>query len=390
MSKKINIDKLIEKIWLLAVALVVISLLVTWERFGLKCITDVVEQKLYYQEFLWPALYNSVSKLTLGVVVAATAIHLNTYMEIGLDDKERDISVIRTIAYITTSIALLGFILFNVIYMKAYSCWMIHFAVVICIGFGATVRAIKKYKKANVDDESEDLASDGNKVCELWEPVIKRLNVMLIAVLFFVALFFSGFRVKVENAQMSYDELTSDVVRIGFGHKHSMERNRTIVQLQFVNLYNKAGRQYSMEVLEEEYANYLNGNGTWSNLWQFCHDSIEIELDWDNEKTTYISKPYWVDAQADGPMAEYYLGEKSKYNEDDYNDLKIDKFLDLASFYKAVEAELNEKGLTLHQSNDSTADDRKYNHDLWMKYKSASADEVYAACEAVANGKIEQ
>ena len=393
--KKNNADKIINILWLLAVAFTGFCLLKTAESIGLKCIVDLVEQKEYYQDFLWPAIYNRASKATLGVVIVALFIYINSITNLELVPKGRSTLLIKNIAFVTTSIALALDMLFVILYLKGYSYWMIPMALVIVIGLGCTIRNIVIYKKIdsekNIDDDKtadvDDKVDTDENIDTIWKPVIVRLNIMLVAVLACFFLVFANFKNRVDNARISYDELNEDIIDIGFGHECGMERNRAIVKLQFVNLYNETGRQYSMEVLEKEYANYKNGTGSWSTLWQFCRDSIDIELDWDDEKNDYTEKPYWVDAQADGCMAEHYLGKKYLYDEDEYNKLKIDLFMDIASFTSAVEENLNAKGLTLSQSNDSRAYDREHNRDFWRTYTTASEEEVYLACEAVANEK---
>ena len=393
MVKKNNTDKFIDILWLLAVAFTAFCLLKTAESIGLKCIVDLVEQKEYYQDFLWPAIYNRASKATLVVVVVAVFLYVNVMMDLDLEGKST--LLIKNISVITTSMALAVYMLFVILYLKGYSYWMIPMALVIVIGLGCTIRNIVICKKTDgentIDDDKTADVDDKSDVDEnidtVWKPVIVRFNIMLVAVLACFFLVFANFKNRVDNARISYDELNEDIIDIGFGHECGMERNRAIVKLQFVNLYNETGRQYSMEVLEKEYANYKNGTGNWSTLWQFCRDSIDIELDWDNEKNDYTEKPYWVDAQADGCMAEHYLGKKYLYDEDEYNKLKIDLFMDIASFTSAVEEKLNAKGLTLSQSNDSRAYDREHNRDFWRTYTTASEEEVYLACEAVANEK---
>jgi len=395
MVKKNNADKIINILWLLAVAFTGFCLLKTAESIGLKCIVDLVEQKEYYQDFLWPSIYNRASKATLGVVIVALFIYINSITNLELVPKGRSTLLIKNIAFVATSMALAVYMLFVILYLKGYSYWMIPMALVIVIGLGCTIRNIVIYKKLdsekNIDDDKtadvdEKVDTDEN-IDTIWKPVIVRLNIMLVTVLVCFFFVLADFKTRVDNARISYDELNEDIIDIGFGHECGMERNRAIVKLQFVNLYNETGRQYSMEVLEKEYANYKNGTGSWSTLWQFCRESIDIELDWDNEKMTHTKKPYWVDAQADGCMAEHYLGKKYRYDEDEYNKLKIDLFMDIASFTSAVEEKLNAKGLTLNQSNDTSADERKYNRDFWRTYTTASEEEVYLACEAVASEK---
>ena len=389
MVKKNNSDKIINIVWLFAVAFTAFCLLKTAESIGLKCIVDLVEQKEYYQDFLWPAIYNRASKATLGVVIVALFIYINSITNLELVPKGRSTLLIKNIAFVTTSIALAAYMLFVILYLKGYSYWMIPMALVVAIGLGLTIRNIVICKKLdgekNIDDDKT--ADVDENIDTVWRPVIARLNIMLVAVMACFFFVLADFKTRIDNARISYDELNEDIIDIGFGHECGMERNRAIVKLQFVNLYNETGRQYSMEVLEKEYANYKNGTGSWSTLWQFCRESIDIELDWDNEKMTHTKKPYWVDAQADGCMAEHYLGKKYLYDEDEYNKLKIDLFMDIASFTSAVEENLNAKGLTLSQSNDSRAYDREHNRDFWRTYTTASEEEVYLACEAVANEK---
>lgn len=394
MVKKNNADKIINILWLLAVAFTGFCLLKTAEGIGLKCIVDLVEQKEYYQDFLWPAIYNRASKATLGVVIVALFIYINSITSLELVPKGRRTLLIKNIAFISTSIALALDMIFVILYLKGYSYWMIPMALVVAIGLGFTIRNIVICKNIdnvkNIDGETsgvDDKVDVDENLDAVWKPVTVRLNIMLVAVLACFFLVFANFKNRVDNARISYDELNEDIIDIGFGHECGMERNRAIVKLQFVNLYNETGRQYSMEVLEKEYANYKNGTGSWSTLWQFCRESIDIELDWDDEKNEYTKKPYWVNAQADGCMAEHYLGKKYQYDEDEYNKLKIDVFMDVASFTSAVEEKLNAKGLTLSQSNDSRAYDREYDRDFWRTYTTASEEEVYLACEAVANEK---
>ncbi len=400
MTKRVNVDNTINKLWLLAVGLVVICLLRSAEKFGLKCLADAVEQKEYYMDFLWPAIYSKVSKTTLGLVGVALFIYIDIAMDFRIDMSGRGATIIKNISFVATSVALTFYMLFTMLFMKGYSYWMIFFVVVIFMGIGFTIRNEIIYKRLKcetkkADEEAEedtDKDADTNveeDIDDIWKPVLKRLNIMLVGVLVCCFCFFANFKGKVEGAKNLHNELNNEIIRLGFGHKHGMERNRAIVKLQFVNLYNETGTQYSLDVLEKEYENYLNGTGTWSTLWQFCRDSIDVELDVSDIDDKYINMRSEVSDRS--YMAEYYLGTESAYEQKtggDYDVAKDETFGDVKCFVYMVEQNLKGKGLTLHQINDSGAYDRQYSRDFWVVYNSASEEEVYTACEEVYNGVI--
>ncbi len=400
MTKKINIDKIINTLWLLAVGLVIICLLRSAEGFGLRCLSDVAEQKEYYMNFLWPAIYNKVSKTTLGLVGVALFIYINIVMDFYIDMSGRGATIIKNIAFIATSIALTFFVFFTMLFVKGYSYWMIFFVVVIFMGIGLTIRneiIYKMLKRGTTEadgetEENTDKDVDGTveeDLEDIWKPVLKRLNIMLIGVLVCCFCFFANFKEKVEGAKYLHHELNAEIIRLGFGHDHGMERNRAIAKLQFVNLHNEASEQYSLDVLEEEYENYLNGTGTWSTLWQFCRDSIDVELDVSGIDEKYIDMRSGVSDKSH--MAEYYLGTEGAYEQKtggDYNVAIDETFGDVKCFVYMVELNLNAKGLTLHQSHDSGAYERQYSRDFWIVYDSASEEEVYTACEEVCDGVI--
>ena len=122
MVKKNNTDKFIDILWLLAVAFTAFCLLKTAESIGLKCIVDLVEQKEYYQDFLWPAIYNRASKFTLGVVIVAVFLYVNVQMDLDLDlnPKGKSTLLIKNIAFISTSIALAVYMLFVIFSILVY------------------------------------------------------------------------------------------------------------------------------------------------------------------------------------------------------------------------------------------------------------------------------
>lgn len=400
MTKKINVDKIINTLWLLAVVVVAICLLKSAEGFGLRCLSDAAEKKEYYMDFLWPAIYNKVSKTTLGLVGIALFIYVNVAMDFHIDMSGRGAAIIKNISFISTSVALTFYMLFTMLFMKGYSYGMIFFVVVIFMGIGFSIRNEIIYKRLKcerkkVDEEAKegtDKETDTSldeDLEDIWKPVLKRLNIMLIGVLVCCFCFFTNFKEKVEGARYLHHEFNAEIIKLGFGHDHGMERNRAIAKLQFVNLHNESGKQYSLDVLEEEYENYLNGTGTWSTLWQFCRDSIDVELDVSDIDEKYIDMRSGVSDRS--YTAEYYLGTEGAYEQKTGGDYRVaidETFGDVRCFVNMVELNLNAKGLTLHQSNDSRAYDRQYSRDFWVVYDSASEEEVYTACEEVCNGVI--
>ena len=407
MNKKI--DKIINMVWLLAVALVVVVLFRTSENFGLKCMVDIVEQREYYVEFLWPAIFNKVCKSALGVIVVALVIYIQSMMDFDLDHKSRTFAYIRNIAYITVSLTLVGFVLFTTLYMKGYSYWMILFGVVILLSICLTIKNVvtcKSMERVNADEssdvEAEDAVddmektdskedSDESRLDDIWVPVLKRFNFMLVAVGICCFFFCVNIKGNIDIAKASHYELNKEIIELGFEHEIGMEDNRALVKVQFVNLYTDTGRQYSLEILEDEYENFINGSGTWSNLWQFGRDSIDIELDSEYDITNdFVNLLYPTNVP--DVVAEYYLGTDREYKKEtgnnDYKSAVGDMFMDAAAYTFMVENNLNAKGLTMRQSNDSSADERANDAKFWEVYTSATKEDIYIACDEVYRGII--
>ncbi|MBO5387524.1 MAG: hypothetical protein J6A59_05215 [Lachnospiraceae bacterium] len=159
------------------------------------------------------------------------------------------------------------------------------------------------------------------------------------------------------------------------------------MKVEFVNMYGNSDREYTLEQLEQEYTNFKTGKGSWSNLWYFCEESLEIELQ-TQSSLSELGNRLLYDVNINSLWKYYFPEEKYEREEKEQREKDgNDKFYDIHYFIVCVEDELNLKGLTLRQLNDSADLNEDLPNFLELEYESATKEQVVEACHSFAAKK---
>lgn len=370
--KKSKFKKIIDVAWVVIfIATMLMLFFVANNTNSLTCLVDLVEKKDYYENFLWPALYEYVA-IGLGVVTLTSGfIYAECFMDSEVKPDSRYALVIKNVSLVTTAAANVIFIICNIVCLKNVSVLLLFLLLVVIFAVISVAMNIKSYRES--DDEGT--------IDEIWRPGSFRINILTVAILLSTFILSGVISKEIGSAKLDYNIINDERIELCFGHNQYTEGNRATVKVEFVNMYNQSGREYSMDVLEQEYTNYKKGEGSWSNLWLFCQDSIDIELK--NQMTTGIyGRCIYDDSYR--YLSEYYFP-KNQY-EDNYaiKELRTDKLDDIIYFTVCVEEELNLQGLTLRQLNDSADLNEDLPEYVNLKYETATTQQVVDACHSFA------
>ncbi|MBE5954483.1 MAG: hypothetical protein E7257_10110 [Lachnospiraceae bacterium] len=375
--KKISKNSIINIVWCLLFVMIIVGLFLVSSNWEIvKCTRELAEEIDYYKNFLWPNLYGYVNAL-LGVTLLVSFIF---YMEctidgeMKLDEKEK---------LLIKNVAMIGLCVVGVIYIFIGFCLLKSINPIKIVLAIAIIFAI--YCVACNAKELRELINQDVNIDEVWSVVSLRINVMLVAVLGCAILCFAPMNKEINQAREQYEKVNSQRVEYCFGHIQGFEDNRATVKVEFVNMYGPSGRIYDIEQLEQEYTNYKTGKGSWSNLWLFCQDSLDVELESQVLEGGFSDYPYnevYYDE-----LADYYVAENRRDYEE-YYDTLYDRLNDMKYFCACVEAELNLRGLTLRELNDSFMGNGYLSDEyINMKYQSATPEQVVEACNSFAKKK---
>lgn len=367
-----KIKKNLDTIWIVTyVATLFILIIMGGNRWGLECLAKAAEVKDYYINFLWPTIYPYVAA-GLGIItLAAGFVYSECLMDENARNKSKDELVIKNIAHVVTIISNVGFIAVNLICLKCVGWLLIYLAAMaifagLCFGLN-----IKDYRESN----------DSKNIENIWAPGALRLSIIMLAIIGGVLILGGGLVQGIDTAKTNFKKMNGYKVELSYGHLLGFEDNRAIAKLEFVNMYGSSGREYSFEQLEQEYANFKSGKGSWSNLWLFCEESINIELKSQHIDIDYGYYPYY---ETYGELGEYYFPDVIKQDDEYYRNVN-DKLLDVKFFCVCVEHDLNSKGLTLSQVNDSFYAASEETHLQKRDYITATPEQVREACRNYAN-----
>lgn len=375
--KKISKQSIINTAWCFLFVVIIAGLFLVSLNWGfVKCTKGLVEEIDYYKNFLWPNLYGYANAL-LGVTLLVSCIlymECTIEVEMKLDEKEK--LLIKNVAMISLSVVSVIYIFIGICLFKSLNPIMIVLAIVIIFAIYCVACNVK---------ELRELINQEVNIDKVWSVVSLRINIMLAAVLGCVILCFATLNKEINEAREQYKKVNSQRVEYCFGHIQGFEDNRATVKVEFVNMYGPSGRIYDIEQLEQEYTNYKTGKGSWSNLWLFCQDSLDVELESQVLEGGFSDYPYnevYYDE-----LADYYVAE-NRHDHEEYYDTLYDRLNDMKYFCACVEAELNLRGLTLREINDSY-EGKGYLSDEYinMKYQSATPEQVVEACRSFAQKK---
>lgn len=375
--KKISKKSIINTAWCLLFVMIIAGLFLVssnWEF--VKCTKRLVEEIDYYKNFLWPNLYGYANAL-LGVTLLVSCIlymECTIEVEMKLDEKEK--LLIKNVAMISLSVVGVIYIFSGICLLKSLNPIMLVLTIAIIFAIYCVACNVKELKVLITQDVNID---------ELWSAVSLRINIMLAVVLGCVILCFAPLNKEIKEAREQYEKVNSQRIEYCFGHIQGFEDNRVTVKVEFVNMYGPSGRSYDIEQLKQEYTNYKTGKGSWSNLWLFCQDSIDAQLESQVLEMDFSDYPYNEGYYDE--LADYYVI-KNRGDYDEYYDTLYDRLNDLKYFCACVEAELNLRGLTLRELNDSYMGNG-YLGDKYinMKYQSATPEQVLEACNSFAKKK---
>ncbi len=334
------------------------------------CLGKQVELKAYYMNYIWPAIYRNVNYLYAIIVTVCGITFFRASNDISTKLSERSIIHTKNISMIVTAITggLYGTV--GIVYFKSVSIITVVLGLMIVLTIVSLILNIIEYRKLSKDETA----------LEVYLPVIKKTIVIIIVSVIGGMFLLVPISEEKKEADNNYNMFCEGLVHVGFGHAENVETNRALVKYEFVKMYSDSGREYDLEQLKAEYGNYLSGEGSWSNLWYFCHDSADIELKSQKIGIYTVFYPYYEEVP-------YYCD----YAITDYYDMRgggiytkraalNDKLGDLEFFCVCVEEELNGKGLTLRQEGDSSEKNYDYTR-LELEYQTASEDEILAACQ---------
>ena len=336
------------------------------------CLVDKVELQDYYMNFLWPALYGDINLLYTIIVVVCGIIYFGASNDVSVGLGDKSVIHIKNMSIVITAVTGGIYGAVGILCFKTVSIITVVIGLMIIFTVISVITNIIEYKH---------LSEDGS-VLEVFVPVIKRFLVILIAMVISSMLLLKNLPREKKETDDYYDKLYDELVEVAFGHEVGVETNRALLKYVFVRMYGDSGREYDLEKLKEEYE---LGEGSWSNLWYFCHDSADIELasqqiDIYTEFYPYYETPMRA-FDRDEILYKYY-DISGKTSEERWNAVE-DKLCDLQFFCVCVEEELNKKGLTLRQEGDSS--EEKFENTVSESgYQTATKEDILVACESFA------
>ncbi len=336
------------------------------------CIADGAQLQDYYMNFLWPALYRNINLLYTIIVTVCGLVYFNGITDVSTGLSEKSVIYIKNLSIVVTAITGGLYLAVGVLYFKSVSIVSVVLGLMILLTLISLVANI--IACMHLDKEESKLKN--------FSTVIRRFLVIFIAIVISGMFLLTNLSDEKKETDDYYEKLYDVLVEVAFGHEEGVETNRALLKYEFVRMYGNSGREYDLEQLKEEYANYKSGEGSWSNLWYFCHESIDIELS--SQQIDIYTKfyPYF-----EGPTMAFGRDEiLYRYydisGEEKWNAVE-DKLCDLQFFCICVEEELNKKGLTLRQEGDSS-EEKLENTVSESGYQTATKEDVLAACQSFA------
>lgn len=369
-KRKLNKKLIIDICWVvLFLAGFIVALFTDYHSGGLICFEKLIEKKDYFTNFLWPAMDDYVKGIMIVASVGSGLIYSESIID--REFRKKTIIVVKNITLANVCLVDTIFVIVSLLCLKSVGWTTVFFGIVAIFAIISIVLNCREYK---IVDCGEDTIED------IWKPAETRLNILLVTALFATAILINPFTNAISDAKEYYREINEERVHLCFGHNQENEYNRALVKVEFVNRYGESDRQYSMEQLEQEYTNFKKKSGSWSNLWQFCQDSIDIEL-----------KSQILDGSIDDRVLydDYYRQLGGYYYPDKnvgaaYYDQIKDKLQDVIYYTVAVEDQLNMKGLTLRQVNDTVDLNEELPFYNDMEYETATKEQIIEACDAFA------
>ncbi|MBQ8166278.1 MAG: hypothetical protein IJZ96_04485 [Lachnospiraceae bacterium] len=373
MKKKRNIKDIIWTIILVVLVIIMLLAIPLYDKS--MCLAKLVENKAYYVNHLWPKLYTHVNIFFIIPLITATFYHSERIMDLDEKVGAKEELAIKNSALGMISALGVTYTLVCTFGLKLFNLSVIAFVAVVIFAIISIRQNYKEYK-----DIDEDVTID-----DIWGGVGMRLNIWLVIIVVLGLLLFNTMAKNAFLAREEYIELSKAKVELCFGHIQDFEENRATVKVEFVNLYGDSDREYTLEQLEQEYTNFKTGKGSWSNLWYFCEESIDVELATQSSipeldsRLLYDEKNYYLE--------KYYYPEAGYMDTVEENKARDDKLYDIVYFAVCVEEELNLKGLTLRQLNDSADLNEDLSDFLELEYESATTEQVVEACHNFAAKK---
>ena len=373
MKKKRNIKDIIWTIILVVLVIIMLLAIPLYDKS--MCLAKLVENKAYYVNHMWPNLYTHVNIFFIIPLITATFYHSERIMDLDEKVGAKEELAIKNSALGMISALGVTYTLVCTFGLKLFNLSVIAFVAVVIFAIISIRQNYKEYK-----DLDEDVTID-----DIWGGVGMRLNIWLVIIVVLGLLLFNTMAKNAFLAREEYIELSKAKVELCFGHIQDFEENRATVKVEFVNLYGDSDREYTLEQLEQEYTNFKTGKGSWSNLWYFCEESIDVELATQSSipeldsRLLYDEKNYYLE--------KYYYPEAGYMDTVEENKARDDKLYDIVYFAVCVEEELNLKGLTLRQLNDSADLNEDLSDFLELEYESATTEQVVEACHNFAAKK---
>lgn len=375
MKKKRNIKDIIWTIILVVLVIIMLLAIPLYDKS--MCLAKLVEDKAYYVNHLWPKLYTHVNIFFIIPLITAAFYHSERIMDLDEKVGAKEELAIKNSALGMISVLGVTYTLVCTFGLKLINLSVIAFVAVVIFAIMSIKHNYKEYK-----DIDEDVTID-----DIWGGVGTRLNVWLGIIVVLSVILFNTMTRNAFDAREEYMNVSADKVKLCFGHIQDFEENLATVKVEFVNMYGDSDREYTLEQLEQEYTNFKTGKGSWSNLWYFCEESLDIELK-TQSSLEELDDRILYDYQTTSLWGYYYPEEDYGYDgrEQRRND-GIDKFYDIVYFTVCVDEELNLKGLTLRQLNDSVDLNEELPDFFDLEYESATREQVVEACHSFATKK---
>lgn len=337
------------------------------------CLAKGAELQDYYMNFLWPGLCGKVNIMYTIIVAVCGLVYFNAVTDISVGLSDRSVIHIKNISIVITAVTGGIYGAVGILYFKSVSAVTVVIGLMLVLAVVSLVANLIEYSR--LDKEETVLA--------VMKPVAVRLVVFIVAIGVCGVWLLKPLPEMKKETDKYYNAVYKRLVGISFGHLEDVETNRALVKYEFVRRYSDSGREYDLEQLKAEYSNYLSGEGSWSNLWYFCHDSVAIELDSQQIEIYKEFYPYH-----DGPTVAFkdesfifeYFNIKGRSRDEKITALE-DKLGDLEFFCVCVEEELNSKWLTLRQEGDSSGGGFEDQFSE-LDYNTATKDEIIAACDS--------
>ncbi|MBQ8412056.1 MAG: hypothetical protein IJX12_00320 [Lachnospiraceae bacterium] len=384
-AKKETEKNMLDRVWIILFVVLVIGSLIYNIPSLQWCLAKGVVGQDYYKNFLWPEMYGYVNLIYAIVSAVCGGVYWSAATDISIGVSHKSRIHIKNMCIVMTAITGGIYGTVGILYFKNVSLLTIVIGLVIILAVVSIVINVRAYNNLSKD----------RSLREIIKPVITRLAVIVIAMVGGIVCL-GVFLPKIKkDVDIHYNNLCNRIVSIGFGHEVGVENNRGLVKYEFVRMYGDSGREYDLEQLKEEYANFLSGEGSWNNLWYFCHESADVELE--SQKINIYTGFYPYSESLYDPknvLADYYDIRGNKNSEERYDAIE-EKLGDLNFFCICVEEELNKNGLTIYHE-EFSGDDLS-NGIIETEYKSATKEELLAACQSFATNiepvdgeKIEQ